>query len=92
MRLIREEGDDAPQIESGAARSRTPTHSLYTVKGEGKHAWWTDIGAAIPTSLPGDFSLLFNPHPLGDRIVMRQIREARNDTPQNEAGVGEFQP
>lgn len=31
---------------------RIVTHRIYTVKGEGKHAWWTDIAGLFSTPLP----------------------------------------
>lgn len=48
-----------------------PTHRLYAVRGKGKTARWTEIGAAWPNSDGQGFSLQLNAVPLDGHIVMR---------------------
>ncbi len=50
---------------------RQPTHRLYTVKGEGKDARWTEIGAAWANRDGGGFSLKLEAVPLDGRVLMR---------------------
>src|SRR3546814_8668894 len=48
-----------------------PSHRLFTVKGEGANARWTDIGVAWATRAGKGFSLNLNALPLNVRVVMR---------------------
>lgn len=52
-----------------------PTHRIYHVKGDGKSANWTEIGAAWPNRDGHGFSIACDAVPLHGRIVMRTITE-----------------
>jgi hypothetical protein len=52
-----------------------PTHRIYNVMGEGKSAFWTQIGAAWPNRDGQGFSITCDAIPLAGRIVMRAITE-----------------
>ncbi|MEA3015194.1 MAG: hypothetical protein QOD42_3739 [Sphingomonadales bacterium] len=52
-----------------------PTHRLYQVTGDGKSAFWREIGAAWPNKDGAGFSLSYSAIPLSGRIVMRAITE-----------------
>lgn len=54
---------------------RKPTHRIYRVKGEGKSANWTPIGAAWPNQDGMGYSINCDAIPLTGRIVMRVITE-----------------
>ena len=51
--------------------TRTPSHRLYLVTGEGKAAIWKPIGAAWPNRDGKGFSVQCDAMPLTGRIVMR---------------------
>lgn len=55
-----------------------PTHRLYSIRGEGKSAFWTPIGAAWPNKDGFGFSLSIDAVPVGGRVVLRAIRERTN--------------
>jgi hypothetical protein len=50
-----------------------PTHRLYQVTGDGKDAFWREIGAAWPNKDGAGFSLTYSAIPLHGRVVMRAI-------------------
>ena len=52
-----------------------PTPRIYNVTGEGKSAFWTQIGAAWPNRDGQGFSITCDAIPLAGRIVMRAITE-----------------
>jgi hypothetical protein len=52
-----------------------PTHRLYQVTGDGKAAFWHEIGAAWPNKDGHGFSINYSSIPLSGRIVMREITE-----------------
>lgn len=62
-------------------QNRKPTHRLYSVRGEGKDAFWTPIGAAWPNKDGFGFSVSIDAVPVGGRVVLRAIRE-RDDAGQ----------
>jgi hypothetical protein len=57
------------------AKGGKPTHRLYNVIGEGKTAFWREIGAAWANQDDKGFSLSCEAVPLTGRIVMRAITE-----------------
>ena len=58
-------------------KNTKPTHRLYAVKGEGKEAHWTEIGAAWENQDGKGFSLALEALPIGGRLVMRLIEAAQ---------------
>lgn len=52
-----------------------PTHRLYQVTGDGKTAFWREIGAAWPNKDGHGFSINYSALPLSGRVVMREITE-----------------
>lgn len=52
-----------------------PTHRLYQVTGDGKTAFWREIGAAWPNKDGAGYSISYSSIPLSGRIVMRAITE-----------------
>ncbi len=58
-----------------ARPARKPTHRVYQVTGEGKDAFWREIGAAWPHKDRRGLSITYHALPLSGRIVVRRIRE-----------------
>ncbi len=54
-------------------RKRKPTHAIYHVRGEGKEAYWTRVGAAWLHDDGGGLSLALDFVPVTDagRLVVR---------------------
>ena len=52
-----------------------PSHRVYQVTGQGKNAYWREIGAAWPNKDGRGFNISYHALPLRGRIVMRRIRD-----------------
>ena len=61
---------------------RQPTHRLYIVNGDDKHARWTEIGAAWANRDGQGFTLQLDAIPTTGRIVMREITASDKETQQ----------
>lgn len=63
--------------------NRKPTHSLYHVRGEGKNAFWTKLGAAWMHDDQGGLNLSVDYMPVVSegRLVVRAVKA---DEPANE--------
>jgi hypothetical protein len=61
-------------MEQSAQTARKPTHRVYQVTGEGKQAFWREIGAAWPHKDRRGFSITYHALPLTGRIVVRRIK------------------
>jgi hypothetical protein len=68
-----------PSVSPPVQPSRSPTHRLYRVQGDGDAAIWTPIGAAWPNKDGKGFNLSCDAVPLAGRLVLRTI------TPRSEA-------
>lgn len=64
---------------SKPATSRKPSHTAYTVDGEGDSATWTEIGAAWRHEDGKGFNLSLKALPVNGRLVLRE-RKAKTDT------------
>jgi CHC2 zinc finger len=53
--------------------SGKPSHKVYVTRGEGDDQWWTRIGSAWPVK--GGISIQLDAHPIGDRLVLREVTE-----------------
>ena len=64
-----------------ATPNRKPTHDVLHVKGEGKSAYWTKIGAAWAHDDQGGLNLAIDFMPVGGdgRLVIR-LRKDKSDT------------
>ncbi len=69
-----------------ATPNRKPTHDVLHVKGEGKSAYWTKIGAAWMHEDQAGLNLSLDFMPVGGdgRLVIR-IRKDKTETTQGEA-------
>ena len=68
--------------------AQKPSHKVFVVRGEGEEAWWTRIGSAWPTK--GGISIQLDAHPIGDRLVLREISE--EDAKEDEAKAAKGSP
>jgi hypothetical protein len=50
--------------------NQKPPFIAYSVSGEGKHAYWTKIGAAWPHKNSEGFNVELGALPIGGRIVL----------------------
>lgn len=50
--------------------TRKPSHIAYAVNGEGKQAFWTQIGAAWPQNHGDGLNIELAAYPLNGRIVL----------------------
>jgi hypothetical protein len=59
-----------------AAPKKQPTHRVYSVRGEGENAEWTELGAVWPHSDGKDFDVVVKVVPVGGfngRLTCRAI-------------------
>lgn len=73
---------------TNTSQSRTPSHRVYTVKGNGDTARWIEIGAAWANADGKGLSVTLDAFPVDGRLVIRTITERADKPAGTPAGKG----